>query len=111
MSKRPPRSHEGQPGLFGTLFVSSWLLFLMILVASLGVIALSAQGPADVWVASWTASAHGPYPSGNAVAQPILDFALPSATTGADNQTFRLMIRPDLWGQTVRVRFTNVFGT
>ena len=27
------------------------------------------------WVATWAASAHGPYPSGNASAQPVLDFA------------------------------------
>jgi len=35
------------------------------------------------WVASWTASAHGPYPVGNPTAQPEQKFALPSAETGA----------------------------
>jgi lysophospholipase L1-like esterase len=63
------------------------------------------------WVASWAASAHGPYPSGNASAQPILSFAFAEATTGANDQTFRLLLRPDLWGQRVRLRFSNVFGT
>src|SRR5712691_13499647 len=40
------------------------------------------------WVASWAASAHGLYPSGTAVAQPDLEFAFPSADTGANDQTF-----------------------
>ena len=63
------------------------------------------------WVASWAASAHGPYPSGNPSAQPVMDFAIESAATGANDQTFRLMIRPDLWGQRGRLRFSNAFGT
>ena len=70
----------------------------------------------ETWVVSWTGSAHGPYPSGNPVAQPVLDFAFPPPTAGTSgsqshDQTFRLIIRPDLWGRTARVRFTNVFGT
>jgi lysophospholipase L1-like esterase len=63
------------------------------------------------WVASWAASAHGPYPSGNASAQPVLDFALESPQAGAVDQTFRLIVRPDLWGTRVRLRFANTFGT
>jgi hypothetical protein len=63
------------------------------------------------WVASWAASAHGPYPSGNASAQPVLDFAIASPEAGAVDQTFRLIVRPDLWGTRVRLRFANTFGT
>src|SRR5262249_17021294 len=63
------------------------------------------------WVASWAASAHGPYPSGNASAQPALQFAFESAEAGAVDQTFRLIIRPDLWGNRGRLRFSNMFGT
>ena len=63
------------------------------------------------WVTSWAASAHGLYPSGTAVAQPNLSFAFPSATTGANDQTFRLIVRPNLWGERFRLRFTNFFGT
>lgn len=63
------------------------------------------------WVASWAASAHGPYPSGNASAQPVLDFAFESAARGATDQTFRLIIRPDLWSGRARLRFANTFGT
>jgi lysophospholipase L1-like esterase len=60
------------------------------------------------WAASWTASAHGPFPSGNAVAQPDLSFAFP--TPQANDQTFRLIVRPNLWSKQFRLRFSNVFG-
>lgn len=63
------------------------------------------------WVTSWAASVQGPYPSGNPSAQPNLRFAFPSAETGARDQTFRLIVRPDLWGREARLRFSNVFGT
>jgi hypothetical protein len=71
--------------------------------------AQSASGLA--WKTAWAASAHGPYPSGNATAQPVLDFAFESATAGATDQTFRLIVKPDIWGPQARVRFTNAFGT
>src|SRR5580765_4868887 len=60
------------------------------------------------WVASWAAALHGPYPSGNAVGQPDLRFAFPEPS--ANDQTFRLIIRPDLLARRVRLRFSNVFG-
>jgi lysophospholipase L1-like esterase len=76
---------------------------------SAGVLAQSASA-GQKWIASWGASAHGPYPSGNAVAQPDLSFAFGSPAVGANDQTFRLIVRPDLWGKRVRLRFSNVFG-
>lgn len=65
---------------------------------------------AQKWVTSWTASAQGPYPVGNPTAQPDLRFALPSQDVGARDQTFRLVLKPELWGQKVRLRFSNAFG-
>ncbi|MEO8594177.1 MAG: GDSL-type esterase/lipase family protein [Candidatus Solibacter sp.] len=75
----------------------------------LGVPLLSALS-GQKWVATWTASVHGPYPSGNASAQPNLRFAFPAPETGAHDQTFRLMVQPDLWGKRVRLHFSNAFG-
>ncbi len=77
---------------------------------------LFAQTPARMpagqkWVATWAASAHGPYPSGNASAQPDLKFAFPVPAEGAVDQTFRLIVKPDLWGERFRIRMTNTFGT
>ena len=63
------------------------------------------------WVASWTASPHGPYPSGNPSAQPALEAVFETPVSGASDQTFRLIIKPDVWGSVARVRFTNTFGT
>ena len=65
----------------------------------------------QTWVASWAASAHGPYPVGNPTAQPEQKFALPSAETGALDQTFRMIVRPDVWGGQARIRLSNAFGT
>ena len=62
------------------------------------------------WVTTWAASVHGPYPAGNPVAQPVLDRAFESPARGASDQTFRLIVRPSLWGRRARLRFANTFG-
>jgi hypothetical protein len=67
--------------------------FVFLIVAGIFLLlphTLSAQEGAT-WVVSWVASAHGPYPVGNPSAQPDQRFAFPSAQTGANDQTFRLM--------------------
>src|SRR5260221_7541091 len=86
------------------------LIILAVLAAAHGA---AAQAPAggEKWVASWAASPHGPYPIGNATAQPELKFAFPAPETGAVDQTFRLIVKPDLWGRTWRVHFSNDLGT
>src|SRR6267143_539318 len=66
---------------------------------------------ATKWVTSWAASVQGPYPVGNASAQPDQRFAFPVPASGARNQTFRMMVRPDVWGRLARLRFSNAFGT
>jgi len=68
------------------------------------------QGHGD-WVTTWAGVAHGTYPSGTAILQPNLMFAFPGGTTSANDQSFRLIVRPTVWGETVRLRFSNVFGT
>jgi lysophospholipase L1-like esterase len=63
------------------------------------------------WVVAWTGSVQGPYPIGNPSAQPDQKFAFPNPAAGARDQTFRLMVRPDLWGRQARIRLSNAFGT
>ncbi len=75
----------------------------------LGVSLIFAQ-PGQKWVVSWAASVQGPYPVGNASAQPDLGLAFPAATTGARDQSFRLIVQPELWGSPARLHFCNVFG-
>src|SRR5260370_12166728 len=44
--------------------------------------------------------------------QPDLGFPFPNAnTSGATNQTFRSVVKPDLCGDHMRFRLSNVFGT
>lgn len=63
------------------------------------------------WVAVWAGSVQGPYPIGNPSAQPDQRFAFPSPAAGAQDQTFRLILRPSAWGREARIRFSNAFGT
>ncbi len=83
---------------------------IMALMVAIGAFSSSAQSP-QKWVTSWTGSVQGPYPIGNPSAQPDLRFAFPSPEIGARDQSFRLIVRPDLWGGQVRLRFSNALGT
>ena len=85
------------------------MMRLALLFATL-VVAFAPSAQAQQWVASWTGSAQGPYPIGNPTAQPELKFALPSAEQGANDQTFRLIVKPDVWGPQARIRLSNAFG-
>jgi lysophospholipase L1-like esterase len=79
------------------------------------------HGAGQKWAATWATSIQSAYvlpttPQGAAVPaydpQPDLSLPLPNATaSGAVNQTFRMIVKPDLWGRTIRVRFSNAFGT
>ena len=73
-------------------------------------LACSGAAATEKWVASWAAAQHGPYPSGIATAGPDLSFAFPDPAAGAVDQTFRLIVKPDLWGNRMRLRFSNVHG-
>ena len=82
---------------------------IMALMVAISAFSSSAQSP-QKWVTSWTGSVQGPYPIGNPSAQPDLRFAFPSPEIGARDQSFRLIVRPDLWGRQVRLRFSNALG-
>jgi len=68
------------------------------------------QKTTEKWVTAWAASVQGPYPIGNPSAQPDLRFVFPSAEIGARDQTFRLIVRPDILGRQIRLRFSNALG-
>jgi lysophospholipase L1-like esterase len=69
------------------------------------------RNAADQWVVSWVGSAQGPYPAGNPSAQPNLKPAFPPNATGARDQSFRLIIKPEIWGREARIRLSNAFGS
>jgi lysophospholipase L1-like esterase len=93
-------------GLIVAIIATSFIVALQSASAESG-----QKGVAEKWVATWAGSVQGPYPVGNPSAQPDQQFAFPSATTGAKDQTFRLVLQPSIWGRQARIRFTNAFGT
>lgn len=72
---------------------------------------MTARSESKRWVASWTASLQGPYPVGNAAAQPDMKMAFPRPEQGACDQSLRLIVRPTLWGRAARIRLSNALGT
>jgi lysophospholipase L1-like esterase len=84
----------------------------VIILATLSISAMAAEPAKKTnWVTSWAASVQGPYPVGNPSAQPNLSRAFPSADTGARDQSFRLIVKPEFWGKAARMRFSNALGT
>ena len=63
------------------------------------------------WITTWIASVQGPYPVGNPSAQPNQDLTFPQPAKGAQDQSFRMIVKPDVWGKTTRIRLTNALGT
>ena len=86
-------------------FTLRWVFFSLLCVA--GVVAAE---PGH-WVTSWAASVQGPYPVGNPSAQPNLALVFPAPDSGARDQSFRLVVKPEIWGGQARLRFSNAFGT
>ena len=64
----------------------------------------------DHWTAAWCASAQGPYPHGRETAQPDLSTLFPEPEFSASNQSFRMIVRPDVWGRQARIRLSNSHG-
>src|SRR5689334_17008033 len=76
--------------------------------------ALASSVPAhaqEKWVTAWAASLPGPYPVGSPSAQPDLRVVVPSPGAGARDQSFRLIVMPDIWGREMRLRLSNALGT
>ena len=86
--------------------------YWLLLAAALAMFTVPAFGATgQKWVTVWAGSVQGPYPVGNPSAQPDQRFAFPSAEVGARDQTFRLIVRPDIWGPQGRIRLSNALGT
>ncbi|NKB21768.1 MAG: lysophospholipase [Alphaproteobacteria bacterium] len=65
----------------------------------------------DHWTAAWSASAQGPFPHGRETAQPDLSTIFPEPGFGARDQSFRMIVRPDVWGSQARIRLSNAHGS
>lgn len=65
---------------------------------------------ADHWTTAWCASSQGPFPHGRETAQPELGAVFSPPEHGAKDQSFRMIIRPDVWGRDARIRLSNAHG-
>ncbi len=64
-------------------------------------------GPGEKWAATWATAPVSAFSGTNSILP-----AMPNASTeGANEQTLRMIVRPDLWGKSMRFRFSNTFGT
>ncbi len=88
----------------------TFISVVIAIVWGLGMTTESAEAQ-QKWVVSWAASVQGPYPTGNPSAQPDQKFAFPVPADGANDQSFRLIVRPTIWSRQARLRFSNAFGT
>jgi lysophospholipase L1-like esterase len=74
-------------------------LFIVALTLSLNARAGTTKSSGH-WVSAWSAAVHAPLPFTNLPASPVFE-----------NQTIRMVVRPTLGGERLRVRLSNAFGT
>src|SRR5450631_1921986 len=78
-----------------------WVPVLVVFVAGLGLISSAQSSPAGWhWVSAWSAAVHTPLPFPGLPPAPVFE-----------NQTLRLVVRPTIGGDRVRIRLSNAFGT
>jgi hypothetical protein len=64
------------------------------------------------WVATWATAPQNTFKGSAAPA--LVNFAFPftaPALPQADDQSLRMIVKPDIWGDTMRVRLSNTWGT
>ena len=81
------------------------------LLLVVGSSALAQSSPAKKWAATWTSADVGAYTGGSGFPPLDLSLAFPNPSVGANEQTFRLIVKPDLWGKKMRFKFSNLYGT
>ena len=65
------------------------------------------------WVTAWATATQDPLPAGFAIGNPAAnspEWGLMFPNQRANNQTFRMMVRPFLSGDRIRLRFSNLMG-
>jgi lysophospholipase L1-like esterase len=78
---------------------SRGVFVFIVIIANL----TAAAAPPDVhehWVSAWSAAMHAPLPFPGLPPSPVFE-----------NQTIRMIVRPTIGGERVRIRLSNAFGT
>jgi lysophospholipase L1-like esterase len=86
-------------------------IFLALTLALIMSLSQAIAQPGQKWVTTWVGSVQGPYPTGNPSAQPNMSVVFPDPKAGARDQSFRLIVKPDVWGSKTRIRLSNALGT
>lgn len=73
-------------------------IVLAVCVAAALIVQVLAQKP-DHWVSAWSTAVHAPLPFPGLPPSPVFD-----------NQTIRMVVRPTIGGDRIRIRFSNAFG-
>jgi lysophospholipase L1-like esterase len=94
--------------MLNKVWLSGALAFLLLLLQAAPVQAADEKWK---WIVSWAGSVQGPYPVGNPSAQPDMKLVFPSPEAGARDQSFRMVIKPEIWGRETRLRLSNALGT
>ena len=104
--------HElDHPGAASRRLLLQRLAFLLATLALL-LVATSALAEPKKWVATWTTAPQNVLKGSAAPA--LVNFAFPftlPALPQAQNQTLRMIVKPDIWGSTMRVRLSNTWGS
>jgi len=94
------------------------MLLLAVCLAASAVAKDDRHDGGKKWVASWTTAPQNTFAGVNAPRLVNLAFPFTPASPGvpatvpqATNQTLRMIVKPDLWGDTMRVRLSNYWGT
>ncbi len=91
--------------------MSGWCSMILLGIGMMsGSLSGQAGQPGWKWAASWTTAPQDVFSGSSAAA--LVNFAFPNPTTvGASNQTLRMIVKPDIWSNKIRLRFSNYWGT
>src|SRR3954466_11800505 len=84
------------------LGIRSAVLLINLAIAAFGLDASSqaqSSTPSGHWVSAWSAAMHAPLPFPGLPPTPVFE-----------NQTIRIVVRPTIGGERVRIRLSNAFG-
>ena len=77
-------------------------VFLVIIIVAISILPAKTQdlNKTGHWVSAWSAAVHSPLPFSDLPASPVIN-----------NQTVRMVVRPSIGGNRIRIRFSNEFGS
>jgi lysophospholipase L1-like esterase len=91
---------DGSGGDLAKIKTTAVFPIIVAVILSLSARAETAKSGGGHWVSAWSDAVHTPLPFPDLPASPVIE-----------NQTIRMIVRPTLGGERLRIRFSNGFGT